>query len=169
MNDEIKPEVVVEATVVSDSKVENSTVQSAPIDQLKLWKGISLMLAIAVVGMIVKPIAKVDQATKSPEEAGASFIETVNKVYAPSVTNAVLGSVEEQHGMYLVKFKVDLDGETMDQETYLSTDGEYIIPQAIAISDIIAQYEMTQAVEAAAAAAMADETSPDSDDQAAAQ
>lgn len=148
MNEEIKEEIVLEAEV----RPEVSPIMSAkkmPIDQLKLWKGISVVLALVMIGSIIKPIAKVDQTSTDPNTVGQSFIDTVNKVYAPSVTNAVLGSVEEQHGMYLVKFKVDLDGETMDQETFVTKDGEFIVPQAIAIADIVAQFEASQALEAA--------------------
>lgn len=150
MNEEINEEVKNEVEIkVAEPMVTAPAVTKEPIDQIKLWRGVSAVLALLFVGVLVKPIADLDQNTKSPNEAARSFIETVNKVYAPSVTNAVLGSVEEQHGMYLVKFTVDLDGQTMDQETFLTKDGEYIVPQAIAIADIVAQYEASQALEAA--------------------
>ncbi len=164
MNEEIKEEIVLESesVVVADPGIGQVVVaQKMPLDQLKLWKGISVVLALVMVGLIVKPIAKVDQTAKDPNVVGQSFIDTVNKVYAPSVTNAVLGSVEDQHGMYLVKFKVDLDGSTMDQETFVTKDGEYIVPQAIAIADIVAQFEASQALEAATVPA--DGTEPTTD------
>lgn len=137
--------------VTAEEVKMDAPVAAAPItksmDPVRMWKGLSAILALGLLFTVVRPIAQEDGATVDPNTAGQNFIDVVNKVYAPNVANAKLESVTEEHGMYYVKFTADLNGDNLPQETYLTKDGEYIIPRAVSIADLLTQFEQAQAAQ----------------------
>lgn len=110
------------------------------------WQVISAILAVAVVGLIVHPLNPQMTKIVDPKSAAQSFVDMVNKVYAPTVANAKVSSVDETHGLYHISFTADINGQTdTPQEVYLSTDGQLFMPQTIAVADVLAQYQAQQA------------------------
>ena len=132
---------------------ETPLVATAPVSLVKAkdpaakWKMLCGLLALGLVFTVVRPIAQQDKTVVDSGTAAQNFIDIINKVYAPNVANAKLDTVSEEHGMYYVKFTADLNGDNLPQETYLSKDGQVIIPRIVSVVDLLTQFEQQQAAQ----------------------
>jgi hypothetical protein len=137
---------------VEEAKVETPVVTTSMSsmvseDLVRKWKMLCGILALGLVFTVVRPVAQQDKTVVDPTAAAQNFIDVVNKVYAPNVANAKLDTVTEEHGLYYVKFTADLNGDNLPQETYLSKDGQMIIPRAVSIADLLTEFEAAKAAQ----------------------
>lgn len=144
MEEETQVEALAEETKIETPVMATSLPMAQAADPVGKWKMLCGLLALGLVFTVVRPIAEQDKMTVDPNTAAQNFIDVVNKVYAPNVANAKLDTVTEEHGMYFVKFTADLNGDNLPQETYLTKDGQMIIPRAVAIADLLTQFEQAQ-------------------------
>ena len=136
---------------VEEAAMETPVAASVPLvtssDPVRKWKILCGLLALGLVFTVVRPIAQQDKTVVDSGTAAQNFIDVVNKVYAPNVTNAKIDTVTEEHGLYYVKFNADINGDSLPQETYLTKDGQMIIPRAVSIADLLAEFDQAQAAQ----------------------
>lgn len=120
--------------------------------QSKLWMIVSVVLFIALIAVVaffaVKPGALSPSSSNAPvvkaDDAAASLVDFINKIYSQQVGTATLKSVVEENGLYKVTVGITANGSPVDQEVYLTRDGKLFIPQVIKIDDVLAQYQQYQ-------------------------
>lgn len=89
---------------------------------------IGLIIVIGVAFLSWRTNGNFKTETLSPEEAGTRTLNYINDNFLPEGNKATLkGEVEEEKGLY--RIKLEIDGQ--EQETYVTKDGEIIFPTAI--------------------------------------
>jgi hypothetical protein len=113
--------------------------------QMNLWFIVSLVLAVALVGMIA--FSLVGNSNKEGEmkviksDAAAKIVmDYINEVFAERVGEATLKGVVEKNGLYEITVEVTADGNPVEQKVFATKDGEFFIPQSFNISETLTQY-----------------------------
>jgi len=128
---------------VSESLEKSSDRKS----DLSKWKSIAGISTVAMVvfaylffsgGSIGQGVNVITQ-----DEASMKLAELVNKSSGGS-EQYVFTSIEEKYGLYFLKFDVETANGPIEQEAYISRDGELLVLQASLYQDIIDQIELAQ-------------------------
>lgn len=121
--------------------------------QSKLWMIVSVVLFIALIAVVaffaIKPGAlPTSSGSNAPvikaDDAAASLVDFINKIYSQQVGTATLKSVTEESGLYKVTVGITANGNPVDQEVYLTRDGKLFIPQVIKVDEVLTQYDQYQ-------------------------
>ena len=114
--------------------------------KMNIWLIVSVVLAIALVGVFATNLTKKDGDLKivKPEEASTLLLDFINEVYGPQVGEATLKSTAEENGLYKVELTVMDQGQPLDQTIYVTKDAKLFIPQAIEIEDALAKFQEFQ-------------------------
>ena len=115
-----------------------------------LWLVISIVLAIALIGVVfTNYFGKQDQTQMTvlvPDTAGQTLLDFINEVYAGQIGTATLKGVTVESGLYQVTVSI-IDPQTnqpVDQTVFLTRDGKYFVPQIVEISAVLNQFRTLQ-------------------------
>jgi len=133
---------------ISNSSETSKKKSSSPIK----WQLATIVLAIILVLVLAFLIPQVANGNKitvvKPQEAGASLVDFINKIYGPQLGGtASLGDISEENGIYKISLAI-AGSDQPDQTVYLTKDGKMFIPQIIDIDDVLTQYTNYQAQQA---------------------
>jgi hypothetical protein len=127
-------------------------------EQSKLWMIASVVLFVALIAVIAFFVSTkglpTGSGTSGPvlksDTAANNLVDFINKIYAQQVGTATLKSVTEENGLYKVTVGITANGQPVDQEVYVTRDGELFIPQVIKVDEVTAQYDQFQQQQQAA-------------------
>lgn len=124
-------------------------------NKLNIWLVVSIILAVALIAVLAfyNMGDKEEMIIIPSEEAGDKLLNFINEVYGPQVGLATLKEVVEKSGLYEVSVTLTDQGQPVDQVVFITKDGEFFIPQALEIKEMLSQLEAWKQQQQAAPAA----------------
>lgn len=108
------------------------------VKKSSLWKGLSLVLVILLAisiftgGFNISGFSTGSSSAISKDEASDKAMKFINDVLLQGGMEATLNSIVESNGLY--KLNISISGQSF--ESYISQDGELLLPQGYAIVEI---------------------------------
>ena len=134
---------------------ENSSTVESPkkhklVDQtskINMWKGISIVSIVAAI-VFASPLLRngtpeQDETLLTQEEISEKVAQLIEKS-SDGQDQFSLSAVEEEYGLYLVKFDLETEDGPTEQEIRISKDGELLVMQTIPYADILTQIELAK-------------------------
>lgn len=115
---------------------------------------IVIVVAVAVVVVFVAGVSVYNLYSKggsglfgtlSADAAGNKAVNYINDNYLKTTGKAVFESASSDSTLYLVKFKVTMQGKTQEDSAYVTKDGKYLFPQMQGIPIDLTQSAATAA------------------------
>lgn len=137
----------------ANSKPEAKEPISLPAEKKpNIWLVISIILAIALVGVIFTNYSGSENGGEEEDNiiesdtVGQTLLNFINEVYGAQIGTAVLSGVVVQSGLYEVKVSV-IDSQTnqpIEQTIFITKDGKYFVPQIVDIEAVLGQFRTLQ-------------------------